>query len=391
MPTAADHAQIAAHIRILILTDTAINGSGGSERFLRNLLQRLPARDFKVTLVQLCAEPEITNQLHPTEFGAVESMTFLPIGSVHGRAGLRALCRLRRMVRDQRFNIIQSQHESADVFNALLPRGPARAARISNRRDTGFLKSQRLRAASRLLNHRYDRIVAPSRAILDAVAHDEGARRAGMRCIPNGVDTERFRPAGAAQRRHRRQEQGYSEDALLVGCVASLTAVKRHADLLDAFAKVCRALPNAHLLLIGDGPLREAIAARAAAPDLAGHVHLLGQSADVHSVLQVLDLFVLASETEGLSNAILEAQACGLPVVATRVGGNPEIVDAQCGGLAAAGAPDELAKAMLDLLHDPDKRARMGEHARRRIVGSHSLDSMAHAYDVLYRELAHAR
>lgn len=391
MPTAADHAQTARHIRILILTDTAINGSGGSERFLRNLLQRLPARNFKVTLVQLCAEPEIANRLHPIQFGAIESMTFLPIGTVYGRAGLRALRQLRRTVHDQCFDIIQSQHESADVLNALLPRGPARAARISNRRDTGFLKSPRLRAASRLLNHRYDRIVAPSKAILDAVARSEGARRASMHCIPNGVDTERFHPADAGQRNRWRQGLGYSEDSLLVGCVGSLTAVKRHADLLDAFVRVRRVLPNAHLLLVGDGPLRDAIAARATSPDLAGHVHLLGQSAEVQQVLQALDLFVLASETEGLSNAILEAQACGLPVVATRVGGNPEIVDAECGALVAAGAPDELAKAMLDLLHDPGKRARMGQHARQRVVTSHSLDSMAQTYDALYRELAHAR
>jgi len=391
VPTAADLAQTDHHIRVLILTDTAINGSGGSERFLRNLLQRLPAQDFKVTVIQLCAEPEIANRLHPTGFGAVESMTFLPVGRVYGRTGRQAFRQLRQMVRDRRFDIIQSQHESADVFNALLPRGSARASRISNRRDTGFLKSPRLRAVSRVLNHRYDQIVAPSQAILDAVVRDEGARLANMRCIPNGVDTNRFQPVDSGQRRMLRRTLGLPEDALLVGCVGSLTIVKRHAGLLDAFAKVCHVSANAHLLLVGDGPLRDTITARVTAPDLAGHVHLLGQSANVHLVLQALDLFVLASETEGLSNAILEAQACGLPVVATRVGGNPEIVNAECGELVAAGEPDELANAMLDLLNDPGKRTRMGEHARQRVVRSHSLDSMVQAYGALYRELADAR
>jgi glycosyltransferase involved in cell wall biosynthesis len=390
VPTAADHAQAAKHIRILILTDTAISGSGGSERFLRNLLQRLPARDFKVTLVQLCAEPETVNRLHPTRSGAVESMVFLPIGRVYGRAGLRLVSRLRRMVRDHGFDILQSQHESSDVINALLPRGPAHARRISNRRDTGFLKSPRLRLLSRFLNRRYDRIVAPSRAILDAVTHAEGASPDCMLCIPNGVDTERFRPVGAGQRQVLRQALGFPADALLLGCVGSLTPVKRHADLLDAFAKVLARSTNAHLLLVGDGPLKDATATRAAAPDLAGHVHLLGQNADVQHVLQALDLFVLASETEGLSNAILEAMACGLPVVATRVGGNPEIVDAECGELTAPGDANELAEAMLGMLQDAGKRTRMGECAHQRILANYSLDSMARAYETLYRELAHA-
>jgi glycosyltransferase involved in cell wall biosynthesis len=247
-----------------------------------------------------------------------------------------------------------------------------------------------LRRLSRFLNRRYDRIVAPSRAILDAVARDEGASPDRMLCIPNGVDTERFRPVDAGQRQVLRKALGFPADALLVGCVGSLTPVKRHADLLDAFAKVLAQSTNTHLLLVGDGPLKDAIATRAAAPDLAGHVHLLGQNADVQHVLQALDLFVLASETEGLSNAILEAMACGLPVVATRVGGNPEVVDAECGELTTAGDADELAETMLGLLHDAGKRARMGECARRRVLANYSLDSMAHAYEALYRELAHA-
>jgi glycosyltransferase involved in cell wall biosynthesis len=376
---------------LLILSDEALATSGGSQRFLRNLLRRLPATDYRVTLVELHSEPSPEDCLHSFRAEALETQMYLPIRAVYAKDGRRAFRLLRRMVLEQGFDIIQSQHESADLFNALLPRGPTHAARISNRRDTGFLKSARLRAASRLLNGRYDRIVAPSRAILDAVASTEGAPADRMLCIPNGVDTDRFKPVAPGERQLLRQEMGFSEDMLLVGCVGSLTAVKRHTDLLDAFANVCHALPDAHLLLVGDGPLKDAISVRAAAPDLAGHVHMLGQSPDVHHLLQTLDVFVLASETEGLSNAILEAQACGLPVVATRVGGNPELVGAECGELVPGGAPDQLAEAMLGLLRDPGKRARLGQQARQRTKRSHSLDGMAHAYQELYQELAHAR
>jgi glycosyltransferase involved in cell wall biosynthesis len=378
-------------LRILILSDEALTTSGGSQRFLRNLLRRLPATDYRVTLVELHQEPAPQDRLHSVRPEILESQLFLPIRAVYTKDGLQALRCLRRMVLEQGFDIIQSQHESSDVFNALLPRGPAHAARISNRRDTGFLKSARLRAASRLLNRRYDRIVAPSRAILDAVASTEGARADRMLCIPNGVDTDRFQPVDMEERATLRQALGLPGDTLLVGCVGSLTAVKRHEDLLEGFAHVRHALPNAHLLLVGDGPLKDAISARAAAPDLNGHVHMLGQIRDVHQLLQSLDMFVLASETEGLSNAILEAQACGLPVIATRVGGNPELIDAECGELIPVGEPTQLAEAMLGLLRDPGKRAHMGKQARQRTVHNHSLDGMAHSYDALYRELAHAR
>lgn len=377
-------------LRLLILSDEALTTSGGSQRFLRNLLRRLPAQEYRVTLVELRPEPDEQDRLHVAHPEALDSRIVLPISAVYAAEGLCALHRLWRMVKEQGFDIIQSQHESADVFNALLPRGPRHAARISNRRDTGFLKSARLRAAARVLNRRYDRIVAPSQAILDAVCRTEGARTASMRCIPNGVDTERFAPADETQRRELRQTLGLPDEALLVGCVASLTAVKRHVDLLTAFAQVLRVLPNAHLLLVGNGPLKDAITAQAATPELAGHVHLLGQRPDVQHVLQALDLFVLPSETEGLSNAILEAQACGLPVIATAVGGNPELVDAQCGALVPPGAPDQLADALLNLLHDAGQRAALGQNARARILRDYSLDSMVHAYESLYRELAHA-
>src|SRR5690606_39805093 len=102
-------------------------------------------------------------------------------------------------------------------------------------------------------------------------------------------------------------------------------------DLVDGFARVRDELPDACLILIGDGPCRDAIEKRIREAGLADRIRLLGRRPDIDKLLSALDLFVLASDTEGLSNAILEAQACGLPVIATDVGGNPDVVDADCG------------------------------------------------------------
>jgi glycosyltransferase involved in cell wall biosynthesis len=292
-------------------------------------------------------------------------------------------------VREEGFHVIQSQHENSDIINALLPRGPLHAVRISCRRDTGFLKSPKLRLASSLLNHRYDRIVAPTTAILDAVASSEHASRSRMLCIPNGVDAIRFRPADPTARQRIRDSLGFARDALLVGCVADLFAVKRHLDLIDAFAQVHGEIPHARLLLVGEGPVRTAIETRVRQRGLSDVVILLGSRDDVAELLPALDLFTLASDTEGMSNAILEAQACGLPVVATEVGGNPDLVDDTCGELVAPRNPDALAAALLVLLRNPERRERMGISSRNRVERRHSLDAMATAYASLYLECIH--
>lgn len=378
-------------LRLLILTDCPIAASGGSERFLRNLLDRLPAARYRVTLVQLCEQPPAVAVLHDQPIASVSNATYLPFTAVYKPDGLRAFRKLKRMVQQEGFNIIQSQHENSDVFGALLPRGPLRAARISNRRDTGFLKSARLRRLSRVLNRRFDRIVAPSTAILDTIEHSEAAPKARMMCIPNGVDTERFRPADASSPLRVRANISCTENDLLIGCVADLFPVKRHEDLIEAFARVHATLSNARLILVGDGPMRMPLERQVRALGIADAVHLLGARRDVDKLLPALDLFALASDTEGLSNAILEAQACGLPVVATNVGGNPDLVHAECGELVETRQPEALAAAMFRLLHNPPLRARMGIAAREQVMREHSLAAMAGAYEALYSELIDAR
>lgn len=372
-------------LRLLLLTDTSIVAAGGSERFLRNLLSRLPAERYAITVVQLNDAAPASAFAHPLV--AHVPVQTLDIGAVYGLRGWRAQRRLRRLVRRERFHVVQSQHEKSDLFNALLPRREG-MVRISNRRDMGFNKSARLRLLFRFINRRFDCVVAPARQILGGLVRDErlGIRR--MTWIPNGVDADRFRPPSAASRGAARRSLGLDEAALVLGCVASLTRVKRHADLVEAFAIVHGQLPSARLLLVGDGPLRAAIGSQVEAMGLADAVVLLGDRSDIESLLPALDIALLASSTEGMSNAILEAMACALPVVATAVGGNLQLVQDRVSGLLVPAAdPASLAAAMLELAGSPALRRTMGEAARARIEREFSLDAMASSYDRLYRRL----
>lgn len=380
-------AVVARRLKLLIITDTSILATGGSERFLRNLLSRLPGELYDITVVQLAAPPHPAITVTPLVDAGSVRLKVLPVDAAYGRRGRTALRELRRMVRTEHYDIVQSQHEKSDLFNALLPRR-AGTFHVSNRRDMGFNKSPRLRWAFRMLRRRFHHVIAPAQSILDDLTHSEHLDTRRMQCIPNGVDTQRFRPATTDERHRSRESLGLTADAIVFGCVARLTEVKRHADLLEAFVTVNRQHPRSHLLLIGDGPLRHSLEVLIAHLGLEGAVELLGDRGDVERILPALDVQVLASSTEGMSNALLEAMACGLPVVATDVGGNPQLIrHSENGLLVPACDPSRLADALCELASSSVQRERMSEAARMRSERDFSLDAMAQSFHRMYQQL----
>jgi glycosyltransferase involved in cell wall biosynthesis len=390
-PAAVDadaHRRYARHrTRLLLLTDTPILGPGGSERFLRNLLFGLDTERYCADLVQLCEPPDSVDPdcaLPPLDCVRFE---YRPVDTVYGRRGRAVYRELRARMLAGRYDIVQSQHEKSDLLNALLPRGPANAVRISNRRDTGFQKSPRLRRAFRLLNPRFDWLIGPSQAVLDQVRDHEGTGEARIRCLPNGVDTARFAPLRVTDRGLHRLHAGLPPEGFLIGCAARLVPVKRHADLIEAFALIAESQPQAQLVLIGDGPLRAELGAQVSLAGLDGRVHFLGERKDIEILLPLLDAFALASRTEGMSNALLEAMACGLPTVATAVGGNPEVVEPEVTGLLVPPCtPDALAYALHTLAVDPPRARLMGGLGRARVERRFSLRALIDGFDALYRE-----
>ncbi|MDI9240374.1 glycosyltransferase [Lysobacter sp. LF1] len=374
-------------IRLLLLTDTPVLAPGGSERFLQNLASRLATDSYRITLVQLHEQRMPGNHGHELLTRPNLRLISLPVHAVYDRSGLHAWRQLGLMLRRERFDVVQSQHEKADILNALLPR-QAGTVHISNRRDMGFKKSQRLQHLFRRLNGRFDAVVAPARQILSGLAECEHLDPLRMTWIPNGVDTRRYAPAPLQRRLDSRRELGLDDDAIVFGCVARLQPVKRHVDLIDAFAQVHRTLPQARLVLVGDGPLLPQLRERIASHGVQDAVSLLASRDDVDALLPALDVLVLPSSSEGMSNAILEAMACGLPVVATAVGGNLHLVQHETTGLLVPPLdPISLAASLQWLAQSAHARRRMGMAARARIEREFSLDNMVQAFDQLYRRL----
>lgn len=233
---------------------------------------------------------------------------------------------------------------------------------------------------------RSDRVVAVSDSVADHLLRTVRVAPERLTTIPNGIDTERFAPAGRTGAIRRRL--GLSPATRVIGHVARLNPIKNQALLVAAFGQLHARMPDTALVIVGDGPLRRDLEERVASLGLTGAVHFIGLERDVAPIYADFDAFVLSSHSEGTSMSMLEAMASGIACVATAVGGNPALLaDGRCGMLVPAGDPESLANALHDLIGDDVRRGRLAEAARARVLAHFSECAMLDAYVALYRRL----
>jgi sugar transferase (PEP-CTERM/EpsH1 system associated) len=214
--------------------------------------------------------------------------------------------------------------------------------------------------------------------------------RRNIRLIVNGIDTALFRePCDSNQ---VRRELGISPGSPVIGTVGRLSEIKMQDVLIRAFARVRERSPIAHLILVGDGPLRESLVGLAEGLGLNSCVHFVGFRPSSAPYLKAMDVFALTSRSEGMPQAVLEAQIVGVPVVATRVGGLPELIDdGRTGLLVEPGNVPELAETLLSLLSDPERSRRMIEAGRREVESKYDIGRMAGEYHNHYLDLLKTR
>ncbi|MGY3038765.1 glycosyltransferase involved in cell wall biosynthesis [Rhodanobacter sp. TND4EL1] len=313
----------------------------------------------------------------------------IPVTACHKRQGvdLRALTRARRMVRAHGTEVMHT-HNAVAHYQAVLATCGLPVPRIVNTRHG---MGGNARAARREWLYRRALVRTQSVIAVCEAARRDAIRRgivpmAKAKVIPNGIRVDAFQPASPAMRQHLLKMLELPSQTRLIGSVGRLNWAKDQAGLIRAFRQVREQQPESALLLIGDGELRARLQQDAIDQGVHGSVHFLGDRNDVHELLQGLDLFVLSSVSEGYSMALLEACAVALPIVATDVGGNGEIVrDGDTGRLVPARDPDALAHAMLDLLQDPARAAMLAQAARSWVERSGTLDVMVTRYAQLYQ------
>jgi len=364
---------------------------GGLERVVIDLVRAQRDAGYRCQVVCLFETGALAPEL--LELG-------VPVLSCGKRRGLdlRAIFRARRFLRRHATEILHTHNAISHYYAVLASRGLRLRRVVNTRHGMGATRAAAQRS-SRGRSWRDDRLewlYGKSMAFTHAVAAVcETARREFQQradlparkvvAVPNGIHVDRFEPASADARQRLREALGVPTGTRLAGFVGRLTWAKDHATLIRAFRLVRERVPDTALVLIGDGPLRPTLGALAQAEGIAERVFFLGDRNDIHALLRGLDLFVMSSVTEGYSIALLEACASALPIVATCVGGNPEIVrDGVNGTLVAVGEPATLADAVVGMLDDEARARAMGQAGRDWVLQHGSFRTMADRYTEIY-------
>jgi len=352
---------------------------GGLENGLVNLINHMPRERYRHAIVSLT---DVTAFRQRIRRGDVD------IIALHKAPGQDwgLYPRLWRLFRRLRPRIVHSRNLAA--LEAQVPAWLAGVpCRIHGEHgwDVTDLDGSRYRRLKRLLRPFVGHYIALSGHLESYLRDQIGVPAHRLTRIINGVDTDRFRPDGPTA---ALPEALAGTDLVRIGTVGRLEAVKDQGTLLEAFVRLRdldpQAFPRLRLVLVGEGSLRAELEARARTAGVAEQVWFAGARDDIPELLRALDLFVLPSRAEGISNTIMEAMATGLPVVATAVGGNDELVrDGETGRLVPAEDPEAMARA-LQGFRDASVRRHMGMAGRARAESAFSLAAMVNRYLEVY-------
>jgi glycosyltransferase involved in cell wall biosynthesis len=338
---------------------------GGQEKLLVEFARCADRRRFDLHFVSLGGRGVLADDLESHGW---------PVTTLGEPSGFRPglVLRLAHLFRQQRIDIVHTHDERPHIYGAFAAR-LAGARRLIHTRHHGMgdrltpRQAGLVRFAARLT----DRFVCVS-ADSARQAVRQGVSPRIVRTLPNGIDLARFDPPE-------------TRDGGPVVTVARLSPEKDITTLLRAAALAVAEDPSFRLEIAGDGPCGAELRRTASHLGLDGCVHFHGQVRDVRALLARAGLFVLSSLTEGVSLTLLEAMACGLAVVATHVGGNPEVVaDGETGLLTPPGDPAALARAMLRLRRDDGERRRLEQAGRRRVERCFDVRRMTGAYEGMY-------
>ena len=357
---------------------------GGSELQMVEVASRQKARGYQVIVGCLSSKGSLIEGLSHSGISVFE---FNPQGALFLPRGIFQLLRLTWFFVRHRFDVVQVH----DLYSTLLGVPAAWLARVpvilSCRRDLShwWWYTPRNRRILRYVQNRSTYVIANSQAVRDFLVEKDGFDPNLIRVIRNGVALERFTNVRADRERLFPHLRAQSQ---LIAVVANMNVeTKGHADLIRAAVEVSQEFRDAKFLLIGDGAERNRLEAMTGELGLSNTVLFLGRRNDVPSVLVCCDLFVLPSWAEGLPNSVLEAMAAGLPVVATRVGGIPELIDDGVSGLLVASKDSHaLAIAILQLLRNDGLAKQLGRAARERVRAQFNFERLLSELDDLYTE-----
>jgi glycosyltransferase involved in cell wall biosynthesis len=373
------HAENSALPQVLLVLDQFPKTLGGGERNVLKLAALLPQYGYRASILTFSVHPE----------SAVLALTsppcpiyLLPLQRTYDLTALRSALDLRTFIRQQQIQIVQTYFESSDLWAGFVTKTMSNAKLIWSRRDMGILRARKHRLAYRLMAGVPDAVFAVSEQVRRHSIEVDRINPARVQTIYNGIDLRDWDTASRPTT---------PSDRLLVTTVGNIRRLKGHDVFIKAAASIVPHFPNASFSIAGDvlepGYFAE-LQALVRDLNLSDRFHFAGDVTDMRQHLSAANIFVLPSRSEGFSNAIIEAMAASLPVVATNVGGNSEAVrDGVSGFLIPSGDPAALAAAISRLLSDQSQAKAMGAAGKAFVAENFTTEAMMTRIASVYEKL----
>jgi glycosyltransferase involved in cell wall biosynthesis len=370
---------------LYLVTSTNV---GGTERSLLEICRRLDRSRYHPVVVSLKKEGPVAPMIRDLGTEVISLGMREEAGVLSAVEFALGLLRLPRLLRGRSFDLLHSFLFRANIFGRLAARRCGIDRTVSSYRGTLEEPKDWMLSLDRATLGRADALCTLSETLAAELRERLRAPPGKITVIPNGIDAPAARKAVEDCAPHARRRLGLSPADIVLAAVGRLHTEKGLPFLLEAFRPFLHEHPRAVLLLAGDGPERERLQEQAEGLRVAARVRFLGTVLSPWEVLAAADIFVLPSVHEGMPNALLEAMAASLPVVATAVGAVPEMVeDGREGFIVPPGDPVALTGALERLAWSADLRKEMGTRARRKAADAYSLDAARGKLEDLYERL----
>lgn len=376
----SDNASVGKHILYLI---DELKVKGGTEKHLHELACEMIRAGFRVSVFtfqkgdfarEFIADPRI-------------HYSCLDVTRIYNVKGLLTILRLADYIRSQRVDILQTFHTASDLVGPLASvLSLKRPVVLSSRRDLGYTKSPRHIKMQRLINRYVDGILANSCAVKIALVDQEAYQFEKIKVIYNGIHTNRF---FRSEKKSLKLAKKYHIPlgGCIIGSVGNIRPVKGFDRMVEVAIRLCKRYPDVYFVHAGEGADRGLLEDLCKTAGIENQFKFLGNQECIPELLSLLDVYMQPSRSEGFSNSILEAMASELPVVATRVGGNLEIVDHLITGyLVEPDNVSDMVDCMEHLVNDEKLRVTMGKAGREKVKTCFDIVCMAGQYERYYHE-----
>lgn len=351
---------------------------GGLEWVVINLLKRLDKDRFSPSAACLLDGGTLVNEVKKLGFE-------LDILNKPDKLDFSAFLRLAKILKEKKIDLIHTHNTGAYIYGGIAAKIAGVNALVHTEHGRCFPDKKRLMWTEKILSAFTHSIIAVSEDLKEKLVEFEKIDPRKISVIPNGIDVDLFKPTERQSVEQKKEELGLDKDIFIVGTVGRLDPIKDHRNLIEAFKIAEKYMPAAKLLIAGDGPLMDSLKLKVESLKLQEKVKFLGERNDIVELLNVFDLFVLPSKSEGVSLTLLEAMAARKPIIATDVAGNKEILEhGKDGYLVPACSTEKLSEAILYLAKNPAMAFKLRNAAYVKVRQKYSLENMISRYQDIY-------